>query len=110
MPSGCDHADLAAERGREPADDGLAADRPVEPVRQVRRGVVEALLLLALEHGLEAAADHAVDHEAGDQEDAEHDRAEDQPEPDAERHATGAAHASARGAALMPSSRAATSR
>ena len=37
--------------------------------------IVEALLLLALEHRLEPAADDAIDDEAGDQEDPEDDRA-----------------------------------
>ena len=54
MPVGRDDPDLAAEVRREASDHGEDARGPVQPVCEVVGGVVEALLLLACDDGLEA--------------------------------------------------------
>ena len=58
---------------------------PVESVGKVVSRVIEALLLLAGDHGLEAATDDAIDDDPGDEQHAEHDRARMETQPPRQR-------------------------
>ena len=70
---GADHPDLAAERRRRAGvTSAWARASPAGRARRsarVDRGVVEALLLLVGQDGLEAAADDAIDDDADEQQD-----------------------------------------
>ena len=62
-----------------------------QPVGEGDRRVVEALLLLAGQDGLEAAADDAIDDDPDEQQDAEHGDPEQEAEPPGERPPAGRA-------------------
>ena len=66
--------DLAPERGRDAGDQRLRTDetgRPREAIGEGHGGIVQPLLLLRGQDGLEAAADDPVDDDAHQQEHAE---------------------------------------
>ena len=83
-----DDPDLTAERVRKSYDDGLGAGRAGgsgETIGQDETRIVQPLLLLVGQDGLEAAAHHPVDHDADEQQDGDHGHAEQQPDAPCQR-------------------------
>ena len=110
-PVGADDPDLAVERRGQARDERLGTGEPGRPrqaVGQRQRCVVESLLLLVGEDGLEAGAHDAIDHDPDEQQDGDDGDAEEQAEPPRQRAAP--RRGRHRGRAAHAGSRLATSR